>query len=127
MASVIVLALLAHALAHVAGFVVPWHLGPVEGIPARTTILGGVVDIGPVGARVLGILWLLTAIAVAAAAAALLLRAPWWSRAALAVLAWSAVLCIIAWPDARPGLIVNAALGGAILAGSRLGWLAVGG
>jgi len=115
--------LLAHALAHLVGFVVPWHLGPVEGMPVRTTILGGRVDVGFAGARAVGVLWLVTALAVAAVAVVLVLRVPWWHRVGLVTLAWSGVLCIVGWPDARIGLAVNVALIGAILAGGRLGWL----
>ncbi len=53
--------LAAHGAIHVIGFVVPWQLASVDGFPYRTTVLAGLIDVGPVGIRAIGAAWLLIA------------------------------------------------------------------
>ena len=50
--------LVAHGVAHLVGFAVPWKLVSTAEVPYRTTILGGMIDIGDTGARALGVVWL---------------------------------------------------------------------
>ena len=54
--------LIVHGVAHLVGFVVPWKLVSTVEMPYRTTILGGMADVGDVGARTLGVIWLMAAI-----------------------------------------------------------------
>ena len=61
--------LIAHGVAHLVGFVVPWKLVSTAEVPYRTTILG-----------------------------------------------WSIVLCVVGWPEARIGLVVNVVLLAVLLA-----------
>src|SRR5688500_16987409 len=51
--------LLIHGIAHLPGFVVPWRLATLTEMPYKTTLFNGAVNAGPVGARVIGLLWLL--------------------------------------------------------------------
>src|SRR5947199_17315 len=50
--------LIAHGIAHVVGFVVPWKILTSKEMPYRTTILASSVDLGETGARLLGRMWL---------------------------------------------------------------------
>ena len=98
--------LIAHGIAHLVGFAVPWKLMSSAEVPYRTTILGGAIDVGGTGARALGVLWLITALAFVVLAGAVLLgwNVRFWTFAALSL---SIVLCVAGWPDARIGLAVN--------------------
>ncbi len=58
-------------------------------MPFRTTILEGTNDVGVPGTRILGVAWLLLALAFAAVAAGLTLRLAWWSQAAYVTIALS--------------------------------------
>jgi hypothetical protein len=40
-----------HGAIHLIGFVPPWQVASLEGFAYRTTVLGGALDIGNVGAR----------------------------------------------------------------------------
>ena len=92
--------LIAHGVAHLVGFVVPWK---------RTTILGGATDVGDAGARALGVVWLVAALAFVLLAGAVL--AGWNVRVwTFATLSLSIVLCVAGWPEARIGLVVNVVL-----------------
>ena len=107
--------LIAHGVAHLVGFVVPWKLLSTAEVPYRTTILGGVTDVGDAGARALGVVWLVAALAFVLLAGAVL--AGWNVRVWIfAMLALSIVLCVVGWPEARIGLVVNAVLLAALLA-----------
>jgi hypothetical protein len=107
--------LIAHGVAHLVGFVVPWRLVSTAEVPYRTTILGGVTDLGDAGARALGVVWLVAALAFVLLAGAVL--AGWNVRLwVFAMLALSSVLCVVGWPEARIGLVVNAVLLAALLA-----------
>ncbi len=72
-----------HGFAHVVGFAGPWGLS--KSVPYKTTVLGGHLDLGALGIRVLGLFWLGCAIAFAVTGLATLVRAHWWHSAALVV------------------------------------------
>jgi hypothetical protein len=107
--------LIAHGVAHLVGFVVPWKLLSTVEVPYRTTILGGMTDVGDAGARALGVVWLAAAVAFVLLAVAVLAGGTvrvW----IFAMLALSIALCVVGWPEARIGIIVNAVLLAALLA-----------
>jgi hypothetical protein len=99
-----------HGIAHLPGFVVPWRLASLDEMPYGTTLLGGHLDVGAAGVRVVGVLWLLAALSFWAAAAGAALDAGWWVPLAAAAAAASLVLCGFGWPYARIGIPVNAAV-----------------
>jgi len=74
---------LAHGVAHLPGFLVSWQLRDFSGLPFHTTVLGDSVDIGTVGIRLIGVGWLLAAVAFAVLAAATILRVEWWHEGGL--------------------------------------------
>jgi len=86
--------LVAHGIAHVVGFVVPWKLLASKEMPYRTTILSGSVDLGETGARLLGLVWLGVAVGFAIAGAGVLARVSWWYGVALALVVVSVALCV---------------------------------
>jgi len=103
------LLLVAHGIAHLVGFVVPWGLMAAPDLANRTTVVGGAIDIGESGMKLFGIVWLALAIGFVTTGGALLAGRPdgiWIVR----LTALSLVACIAGWPDARIGLIVNVAI-----------------
>lgn len=111
--------LIAHGVAHVVGFAVPWRLMETPDLPYRTTLLAGTIDVGDAGARAVGILWLLAALAFVLIGSTLL--AGWNVRVALFLaLGFSLGLCVLGWPDARTGVVVNAALLGLLFVSGSL-------
>jgi hypothetical protein len=113
------LLLFAHGVAHLAGFVSSWKLATLAELPYRTTILAGRVDVGDAGIRVVGALWLLAALAFMVTAIGVGLSATWAGRAALAATVGSIALCVVGWPDARLGIVVNVAVLLALALGTR--------
>ena len=101
--------LVAHGTAHLVGFAVPWKLVRSDNPPYRTTLLSGIVDVGPQGIKVIGLLWLLLAIGVVALGAAILVNRFSYVPA-LWIIGASFLLSIMGWPDARVGVAINAAL-----------------
>lgn len=103
----LVLLLIAHGLAHLPGFLVPWGLATLPELPYRTTVLAGRVEVGPTGIRAVGVAWLLLAVAFAVLAGGTFFRADWAPPGiALAVLA-SLVMTALGWPEARIGVGAN--------------------
>lgn len=94
----------------------------VVGVPSHTTLLDGAVDVGDTGMRVMGGLWLAAGLAFAVAGVAAIARAGWWPIAALFAAMFSFLLCVLAWPDARAGAVLDVALVAAIFVGMRAGW-----
>ena len=94
MVPIVVLILLAHGIARLVGFIVAWQIRTLPAVRDRTTIFGGSVEVGAVGMRAVGIAWLAMALACGAVAVALLLRLPWWSRAARWTVPAPLVLCL---------------------------------
>lgn len=106
---VLSLLLFAHAIAHLPGFLVSWQLiASKPDLPYRTTILGGRIDVGTAGMRVIGVLWLLAGFTVALAAIYLFRNTDRAWATAWAAVGFSAVMTIVGWPDSRTGAVLNA-------------------
>lgn len=102
---VIAIFLALHGFAHFAGFAMSFGLA--ESIPYRTTVLGGTVDLGDGGIRVIGVLWVLAALAFLTASAAAMTSQDWWITATLIAAVTSLVLCLLSLPEARIGVLLN--------------------
>jgi hypothetical protein len=76
--------LLIHTVARVPGFIVPWRLAMLPELPYRTTPLQGTLDVGPVGIRLVGVLWLSGALGFVAAAALVFRGIATWPTLTLA-------------------------------------------
>jgi len=111
--------LLLHGVAHLVGFVVPWGFGNLPDTAYTTTLLAGRVDIGHTGIRIVGVLWLVTALAFAAAGVGTLMLQPWWRWLTLTVASVSLVLSLLGWPEARIGVLVDLAILSLVLLGPR--------
>ena len=74
---VVAVLLIIHGVAHLPGFVVPWRLAAPKEMPYKTTLFAGLVNAGDVGIRVVGILWLVAAIALAACGVGVLAIVVW--------------------------------------------------
>jgi hypothetical protein len=117
------LILIGHGFAHLVGFVVSWQIATLKEMPYKTTILAGSVNVGDQGIRVVGILWLMAALAFAVSGIGALARLPWWQWVTLVAAVFSFFLCIIGWPDSRIGVFVNVVIVAFLLVGGRMGWL----
>jgi hypothetical protein len=109
-----------HGVAHFVGFAGAWQLGP-DGFPYRTTVLDGRVDLGHVGVRIVGLLWLGLALGFVAVAIASLSGVPWWPLAALGVAVVSLLLSALEFPEARLGVVMNLLIIAALVGGRWLG------
>lgn len=115
----------AHGVAHLVGFLSYWQITTFEDMPYKTTLLAGRFDAGETGIRVMGILWLIGALAFIAAGLGLIFLQPWWQSITLYATIYSLVLSILGLPDSRYGLIINIIILGYLFFGDRLGWLPV--
>jgi hypothetical protein len=92
-------------------------LAKVDGLPYKTTLLGGRWELGEGGMRVFGALWVAPALGFMVAAAALGFGWVWWKPLLLGVALLSLCLTVLDWSEAYAGAIVNIL----ILAGMLLG------
>jgi hypothetical protein len=112
-----------HGLAHVVGFIVLWRLKEFEEMPYKTTLLSGKIDVGDRGIRIMGILWLLAALAFVNCGIVVLLAQPYWVPLTASVTGASLVFCILGWPDAKIGVFINVAIFGFLAANTRYMWI----
>ena len=119
---VFALGLFAHGVAHLVGFSAAWALSPAK-IPHLTTVVGGRFAIGEAGIRVVGVLWLVAALAFAVLALGAATQAAWWPHATVVVTLASLGLCVLGWPEAKVGVALN--LGLLVLAAIVLEWFPV--
>lgn len=115
--------LILHGIPHLVGFTIPFRLVNLEEAPYKTTILGGRIDLGDYGIRVMGLLWLAGAIGFLLAGVGLMLGQPWWQSLTLYVSLASFVISVLGWPDSRIGLIINVVIILYLIFGGDLGWL----
>jgi len=120
---IIAIVWIGHGLAHLVGFVVPWKIATMEDAPYKTTLLADAINIGDVGVRVVGILWLAAALAFIVAGVGLIALLPWWRPLTLYTTVFSLALCILGWPESRIGVWVNVIILAFLIIAGRLGWL----
>jgi hypothetical protein len=104
----IVLAL--HGLVHLMGTTSYLKLAQVQGLPYKTTVLGGRWNLGEVGIGVYGVLWAVAAVGFVVVAVAFLGDVAWWSSALIGVALFSLVLTSLDLSVAFAGVIVNAVI-----------------
>src|SRR5262245_28052380 len=102
--------LVVHGAAHLVGFVIPWRLTTPAIVPEPSAAPGDIEDVGSIGARALGALWLLMALTFFGLAAGVLLHIQGSEQWTLAAVAGSMLLCVLDWPDARYGILANVAV-----------------
>jgi hypothetical protein len=115
--------LIAHGVAHLVGFVTYWKIASFEEMPYKTTLLSGKVVVGDTGIRIVGILWLLTGLAFAALGVGVITLQPWWYPLIIYLAIFSLVMCVLGWPDARFGVLINVLILVLLLLGNNFGWL----
>lgn len=115
--------LLAHGVAHLVGFLVPWRLFEAADLPYGTTIFAGRVDVGPTGIRLVGLVWLVVALAFMASAVAVWTASPQALSALLPLALASIVLCAAGWPAAKIGVPVNLGLLAFVVLNRVFDWL----
>ncbi len=99
--------LVVHGAIHLIGFVVPWQLAAVEGFQYRTSVLAGLVDVGPVGIRAVGAVWLIVAAGFVLAGFGVWRGEPWAYGLSAALALGSLVLCVVGLPETAAGIVVN--------------------
>jgi hypothetical protein len=114
--------LLIHGLCHVVGFVVPWKILTMKEEPYRTTLMAGTIQVGDIGIRIVGLLWLLACVAFMVSGIGVLASRAWWRTMLLPLALASSVLCVLGLPGAKIGILANG-LVLAYLAGASLRWL----
>jgi len=117
---VLAFVLVGHGIAHLVGFISSWRLATLAELPYKTTLFSGRLDVGDAGIRVIGVLWLLAALAFLVGPIAVITEASWTGRFLYAAVVASTLLCVAGWPDARLGLAVNLGLALVLAIGGRL-------
>lgn len=115
--------LVVHGFAHLVGFVVPWKIATLEEEPYKTTLICGTIEVGDVGIRIVGFLWLAVAVAFFAAALGSFMLQAWWRPLTFYLSIVSLILCILGLPGAKIGILANVVIFAYLLASEKLGWL----
>ena len=111
-----------HAIAHLVSVVEAWRLIP-DGFPYKTTVLAGRVDLGDVGIRAVGLIWLFVAIGFLLAAIGAVTGSTWWVPMALGIAVSSLLLSFAELPAARAGVAINLAIIVVLIAARQVGWV----
>jgi hypothetical protein len=101
----IVLAL--HGVIHLIGFVSPWRVASLEGFAYRTTVLGGAFDIGDVGVRAMGLVWLGLTFGFLAGAHAVWREKPWAVGLSGVLAVVSLIACVAGLPETAAGVAID--------------------
>jgi hypothetical protein len=115
--------LVLHGLIHLMGTTVYAGWGEVEGLPYKTTLLGGRWEVGEKGMRLFGELWLIPFVGFCILGAALAFNGPVSTAALALTAATSLVLTVLDWNRAFAGAAVDAAILVALATAPR--WMAV--
>lgn len=102
--------LIVHGLIHLMGTTVYMRLGQVQGIPYKTTLLGGRWELGGPGMRLFGALWILPTVGFIVGGVFLIASQPAWVPLIVFTAAVSLVLTVLDWQVAYAGAIVDVAV-----------------
>ena len=96
-----------HGVIHLIGFVVPWRVATLEGFAYRTTAFNGALDVGDVGAQVIGVVWLGLTLGFLAAGYGV-----WRGRPSAVPLTGvlataSLIVCLAGLPETGAGIAIN--------------------
>ena len=116
--------LVLHGVAHLPGFLVPWRLWSDPALSYRTTLMGGDLDLGETGVRLVGVLWLLAGAAFVVAGIAIFRRWEIGLALTLIVTLLSLGLSVLNLPDSKIGLMLNLVLLAILAFGRVFGWTA---
>ncbi len=117
--------LVIHGICHLVGFVVPWKIATLKEEPYKTTLLSGAIDIGDIGIRIVGMLWLAAAIGFVVSGIGIFALYEWWRPLALILSIASLVLCVLGLPGAKIGILANAIVLVYLMVGGKFGWVPV--
>ena len=115
--------LILHGGIHILGFLAYFDLLKWDEITYSTRVLMGRIDLGYVGIRLLGIVWLVVMVMFIVAGIAAFSMPDWWFNLTLAATGLSMVLCILGLPDTRIGILANLVLLGFLYLDNRYNWL----
>jgi hypothetical protein len=99
--------LAAHGLIHLLGPTVYLRISDLQGLPYKTTLLNGHLDVGVRGIAIFGGLWVLPAVGFVVSALALALGWDLWLPLAFAATCVSLALTALDWSVAYAGVVVN--------------------
>ena len=111
-----------HGIAHLVGFAGSWQLA-AAGVPYKTTVLGGRLDLGDAGIRAVGLLWVVAALAFVSVAAGAAVDTDWWVKTAVMVAMGSLALTALEMPQSRVGVVLNVILIAALLLMRGYRWI----
>jgi hypothetical protein len=107
LAIVAAIVLFLHGLIHLMGTAAYLKLATIQALPFKTTLLNGRWELGEMGIKAYGALWLVPTIGFAIVAIALLLGWSWWSPALMVIALFSLVLTVLDWNIAFAGILIN--------------------
>lgn len=99
-----------HGVAHVLGFLGSWRLAELEDVPYTTLVLNGALDVGDVGIRVVGLLWLAAAAGFVVAGIALWRGVPSGLHITVVVTSFSLLVCVLGLPASRIGVAIDVSI-----------------
>jgi hypothetical protein len=120
---ILALYLILHGGIHILGFLANFDLLKWDEITYSTRVLMGRIDLGYVGIRLLGIVWLIVMVMYIVAGIAVFSMPDWWLNLTLLATGLSMVLCILGLPDTRIGILANLVLLGFLYLDNRNNWL----
>lgn len=103
----LVAVLTAHGLIHLLGPMMYLRIGDIQGLPYKTTLLNGHLDLGPTGIGIFGALWMAPAVGFVVSGFALACGWHEWLPIVLAATCLSLVLTALDWSVAYAGVVVN--------------------
>jgi hypothetical protein len=96
-----------HGVIHLIGFASLSRIATLEGFAYRTTVLGGVMDIGDGGVRLIGLVWLALTFGFLAVGYAVWRGKPWAVGLTGVFAVVSLIVCVAGLPKTAAGAAIN--------------------
>jgi hypothetical protein len=104
---IFIFVLLAHAIAHLPGFISAYKIAELKELPYSTKIFFKKVEIGELGVKIYGLIWLILSIIFLIAVILLLLSRPVFKDTVLVASSLSLLISVAGLPETKFGVIIN--------------------
>ena len=99
--------LLIHAIAHLPGFIMAFKLAEIKELPFSTKIFFKKIEIGEIGIKIYGLVWLVLSIIFFVSVLFILFDKPVYKDTVLVASLLSLIISIGGLPETKYGVIIN--------------------
>ncbi|HPN38370.1 MAG TPA: hypothetical protein PL041_08195 [Melioribacteraceae bacterium] len=104
---IFIIILVAHAIAHLPGFVMSFKLAKIKELPYSTKVFFKKIEIGEIGIKIYGLIWLVLSLIFFTAVILIIFEMPVFKITIITASILSFLISVLGLPETKFGIIIN--------------------